>query len=688
MNKILFSLFVFVLSACGPAVVSTPDFAQPIAPNILAVGANQTAQAARQEADFYNAQSSATSAASTSIAHAPIIAMTQTRAAFDMVQVYAAATSTAAAVTQTADAERAAYLAASTSTSGAATAVAAFTAQAFMVQQNNDQLAFERAQTTNTMKAVAAYAVLFIAVIVGILYAFVHLKRLSFSPVGVDEHGKVLPLLNYIDAIVVDADRLANGMGILTAEYVKSLPAITPERQATVTAAAQFVDLNTRRARLPRSLVQSQGLLPEPADDEAAEQSDFLLPAWEIINGWDGKNGLPYYTAHGLELIDVDRFPHLAVLGATGTGKSRRFLRPLIACALAAGHRVVIVGKSADYLPFVNHPNASLLRVASITQPGQAQRYAGVLEALVVEMNRRDDVLSAARQSTWTHAGHPRTDIVLDEVGNALRLMDAATSRQARIWIEGLVAEGRKVGFHLWLANQRATGMAAILSQTGKAIFQVAPDEERAHQSLRGAAALRDGYFIANFGSVKLAGGFEPSDVELVKFMNDRPVAALDPEPWIEGVVLPADALPADAPAPVRLQAPVPASTVAEFVNSLSPWQLEALDLHQAGLEPEHIVAKIFAGDDPAIGATALAALLNDWRQVKGVQAPSEDERIQFLVGQGRTVSAIVKELWGVTGGVKFGPLADRVRAFVPAAVAGMGASGSTSTAPITPVSD
>jgi hypothetical protein len=666
MSKYILTLAVLILAGCATPAQQVDPSGYVIAPGVAAESARQTKEAYGAQEDFYNSQASATSAASTSFAFAPYATGTQAAVELAVQKMYSDATSTAAASTQTADANLQAFNARSTSEAGIYTQVAGVTQQAMIVIQRNDELAFERARSVNMMKASFGYFVFIVILFVATAWAYTMIKRLQFSPVGVSPEGAPLPLLNFIDGTFTDLDRSANGTVAVNQKYLELLPIITDERQNEVTRLAQLSNMHTRRRALPHALLKSQGLLPEPemGELEQIENSDFLLPAWEIINGWDGKGGLPYYTSRGLELIDVDRFPHLAVLGATGTGKSRRFLRPLIACALAAGHRVVIVGKSADYLPFVNHPNADLLRVSSITQQGQAERYAGILESLIVEMNRRDDVLSAAHQSTWAHAGHPRTDIVLDEVGNALRLMDSATGRQARIWIEGLVAEGRKVGFNIWMANQRATGMAAILSQTGKAIFQVAADEERAHHSLRGASELREGYFMARFGAPRMAGSFEPSDMELIQFMNSRAVAPLEPEPWIEGIVIPEDALPGVEQAKLT----PPAKTTGEFVHGLSEWEVTALSLYQNGTDESDIVQEVFAGDDPKVGAVMVKELIARWKQVNGFVSETVDPdhaKIVPLVKAGKSVSAIVRELWGVNGGGAYPALADRVKAIV-----------------------
>lgn len=414
----------------------------------------------------------------------------------------------------------------------------------------------DRKARTNSMLAAAPYIVGFLALTLAVFFGVIGAKRLSMMPTPVhDVTGKPLPMLDVVNGVVVDVDRMPNGMGQMTPRYMKSLPMITAERQDRVTNTAQLVDMKSRTrvtSAAVAKLLESQGVdggqltvggNQLPASVEAGGL--FPLPAWEIINGWQGeKSRLPYgITAQGLGLVDVDQFPHLATIGKTGEGKSRRFFRPLITCALAAGHRVVVIGKAVDFFAFEGHPNMTLVKISQMTEPRHAERYVNILRALVEEMNRRDETLTSARKSTWTQAGRERTFIILDELGNAMRLMPSGMAEQARIWVEGLVSEGRKAGFNMAVANQRATGMAGILSQTGKAIFRVERDEERAHKSLAGASGLRDGYFYARFGDVRLAGGFEPTDDEIARFLQSRPVPELERD-WVDGRVVEAFALP------------------------------------------------------------------------------------------------------------------------------------------------
>lgn len=448
----------------------------------------------------------------------------------------------------------------------------------------------QRDEMVNTIKAIFWYGLGIVTLLLLVPAAYMLIKKFAMAPHQVTEQGRIIPMVNVVDGIAFDIERSANGVIGVTQKFLKQLPAITAERQDQVTRMSQIMDLATRRA-LPQKLVdnimQPAGLLPPPVDVE----TNFLLPAWELINSWDGK-GLPYYTARGLEIIDTNRFPHLAAVGATGTGKSRRFFRPMIACVLASGHRAVIIGKSTDYWPFEAHPNVALLTVNKITERGQAERYARILEAIVAEMNRRDDVLTRAHRSTWADMGRSLTYIVLDELGNALRLMDKDTSNQSRIWVEGLVSEGRKFGFNIVISNQRATGMASILSQTGKAIFRVETDEERAHKSLAGASMLHEGYYLAKFGIPQLAGGFEPTDEQIQKFLASRPVDKVDDESeWIDAIV--SDA-PPSLPAEPRKPALPRAMTGEEFLASLTEQQYRIVTLYLDGWSHARIEREVY----------------------------------------------------------------------------------------------
>ena len=289
---------------------------------------------------------------------------------------------------------------------------------------------------------------------------------------------------------------------------------------------------------------------PEKQIETAAPvKTVFPLPRWETFENWTGA-GIPFgVSADGMETMSLDTHPHIGVLGKTGSGKSRRFLRPFLAGAIASGQRVVIIGKSVDYWPFATHPNATLIPVRELTQEAEAERYVQFLRLIIEEMNRRDEYLTAHHKSTWSIAGREGTVIVLDELGNALDLMPRAQAETSYRYIKGLTKEGRKVGFNIVFASQRAKGFRDIITQVGKAVFFVEDEQEsRFALGALGAETLPEGYFYSKLGALKLTGAFDPSDEELARFLSSRHVKALEKQDWIDGEVSDVPILPVETP--------------------------------------------------------------------------------------------------------------------------------------------
>jgi DNA segregation ATPase FtsK/SpoIIIE and related proteins len=285
---------------------------------------------------------------------------------------------------------------------------------------------------------------------------------------------------------------------------------------------------------LPRALPISTSAMTEP-EPETVERL-FPLPSWNIMESWDGKHGLPYgVSASGLELMDIHLHPHIGVLGKTGSGKSRRFLRPFLAGALAAGHRVVIIGKQTDFTPFMDHPNATLIPIRELTMDTEAERYAGLLRLVVEEMNRRDEFLTANRKSTWAMAGLENTILVLDEVGNSIDLMPRNYAELSLRYLMGLTKEGRKVGFNVIFTSQRAKSLRDPITQVSRAVFFVEDKQESRYAlDALGAESLQPGYFYSRFGSIKLTGAFDPTDEQIERFLKQRPVKRLEKQDWID----------------------------------------------------------------------------------------------------------------------------------------------------------
>lgn len=260
--------------------------------------------------------------------------------------------------------------------------------------------------------------------------------------------------------------------------------------------------------------------------------------SWSLIENWNGEGDLPYgVSARGLERVSLSQVPHGGIFGKTGKGKSRYFLRPFIAAAIANGQRVVILGKQADFWPFAQHPNVKVIPVRHITQPEEAALYSNYLKRIVEEMNRRDEYLTANHHSTWDRAGLENTLIVLDELGNALEMMPDDLRRLSYRYVQGLVMEGRKTGFNVWLASQRAVGFKSIVEQLGRAVFYLADaDASRYALGVPGAETLRDGHFYSKFHGLRECAAFDPSDEDLTRFLQSRSVPAHEPIDWIEGV--------------------------------------------------------------------------------------------------------------------------------------------------------
>lgn len=295
------------------------------------------------------------------------------------------------------------------------------------------------------------------------------------------------------------------------------------------------------RQTLRRPAVTTETPMPQANLDISAPEAKLLesqgSPAWSLMEGWDGHGGIPYgVSARGLERVSIQQVPHGGIFGQTGKGKSRYFLRPFIAAAIAAGQRVVILGKQADFWPFATHPNVKMIPVRHITQAEEAARYAGYLKRIVEEMNRRDDYLTSHQVSTWDRAGRENTLIVLDELGNALDMMPRDVAQEAYRWVQGLVKEGRKAGFHVWLASQRAVGFKSIVEQLGRAVFYLSDADASRHAlGMPGAETLSDGHFFAKFQGVRKCAAFDPTDEDLVSFLRGRSVQVHEPIDWIDG---------------------------------------------------------------------------------------------------------------------------------------------------------
>jgi DNA segregation ATPase FtsK/SpoIIIE-like protein len=111
---------------------------------------------------------------------------------------------------------------------------------------------------------------------------------------------------------------------------------------------------------------------------------------------WQG-TGLPLgMGTNGLLIADPETYPHLLMAGTSGSGKTRFGLRPLIASALTSGWQVAIYDRSGlDFLPFQGHANA---HTVLLEEPTQATEHLSLLYEMIQE---RFITLRQAGVSTW-----------------------------------------------------------------------------------------------------------------------------------------------------------------------------------------------------------------------------------------------------------------------------------------------
>ncbi len=629
-------LIMLLLSACVTETPAQSVNGAPIAPNVAAEAARQTKESYQAQEDLYNAQATSTSAAQTQIALAPIVAMTQTAGEFAMQQTYAQATTTSAALTQTAYANQQALIAQSTSTAGVATQSAAFTQQAFQVQVNNDNLALERARTVNTLLAMSPYAIGIVAMLLGVAVSFVLIKRLAYVPNPVDERGKPQPMFEVLEGVAYDIDRATNGMIGVSKKFLALLPEITPDRQNQTTARAQLTDLHTRVARIPRRLLETQsaGLLPEPAEEQEEvadmQAAGMLLPEWSIINGWNGQSRPLGLGAKGI-IVAQAASPHLLTTGGTGSGKTAFMLRTQATISLAKGYQVINLGFSnSGFGVFSGHPNYYSVEL------NQSSDVIDCLASVYKELKERKQIIGGD-SIEWEHwknnekPPRPFVDVLIDELGNLADdiYTSEETSKEGAVrtktlwrWMSMIAKEGRKVGIRFIAALQDPTAKSVDLSFRRNCTlvsFQLGDaSQSRSFIGAAGAELLQVGHFMTrNFSDnegIVIGGGFAPSDDEIKAYLKQHSSQQTPPPAWIEGVVVSQPALPKQKP--IELSAPK--TSVTEFVNGLSEWEVKVLDLYEAGLDQIAIVESVFAGDDPEIGKVAVADTIKRWLVVKG----------------------------------------------------------------------
>jgi hypothetical protein len=239
-RAILFLGALAILTACMPAETYNPNAFE------LAQRSQATAEAAQDAARFYGEQLTAT-------AEAPIVHITETAAAFQVQQQAGQATqmvqATQTAGVATATAHQLAFSTTATAMQNEADLAlsrkyAEQTAVANQVERDNLEL--ERQAITNTFRALLSYLALIFAAVIIIVVVSQAVRNLRFRPIPRDARGDAIPLLDTVDAVVIDIDRNPNYASSTYRKDLPLLPPVTGERQDQVTLRDQLVDLATR----------------------------------------------------------------------------------------------------------------------------------------------------------------------------------------------------------------------------------------------------------------------------------------------------------------------------------------------------------------------------------------------------------------------------------------------------------
>lgn len=559
-----------LLAGCASASATSSPMLPTVDPLLAAAQAQRTAEAARAEADLMAARLTAT-------AEAPIIHITETQAAWALAQEQSLATETAAIKTQSAQYTSTAMswtpTASLTPTPNMTSTIAAVNAQATAaISANNiarDDLSVERDRMVNPIRAASFWALLIVVTIVGVMFCISWAKRLAVIAIPLDARGNPHPMMNVIDGVAFDADRMVNGvLATQRKDVLKRLPSITAERQDIVTERDQMVDMRTRSATIKRIADQTPKLaLPETTAILQDDDLNVPLPAWEAINAWDGESRPLGVGRNGL-ITAAAASPHVLISGKTGSGKTLYMLRTLITASLARGVLTVNVGYSdSGFGVFNTHPNYHALKLSN------AREIIPCLKNLYAELRARVAMLGGGSRD-WEHWGgtppQPFVDIVIDELGNMaedIYLSDgAAASKEMWKWVAMIANEGRKVGIRFIAALQDPTARSLDLrfrrNCTLVSFQQGDASQSAAFLGSAGAEQLPVGRFMARVDGVLVGGGFAPTDDQIQDYLSRNQARRLEAPKWIQPQLT-----ETVSPAPRRMETNDPIAQLAESIR-------------------------------------------------------------------------------------------------------------------------
>lgn len=247
---------------------------------------------------------------------------------------------------------------------------------------------------------------------------------------------------------------------------------------------------------------------------------------WRLLDDWRG-GLLPIGLGpRGLLQADPDLHAHLLVAGRTGTGKSRRLLKPLIALALADGWQVVVFDRAnLHFRLFGAHPNAHLVTVED------PEALASHVVAIHGEVSQRFKRLAGAGAERWSLEFGPRVLVVVDDYGILSDMLSPTERKLLWLYTRRLIADSRKSGVHLVLVVQSPTWQSFDLgirrNMTPIAFAVNDSDSSRTILDAPGAESLAQRRFLVKLDVLTPGVAFDPSDEQLAGLLAARPVQQL-----------------------------------------------------------------------------------------------------------------------------------------------------------------
>lgn len=295
--------------------------------------------------------------------------------------------------------------------------------------------------------------------------------------------------------------------------------------------------------------------LPAPRIVDAKPRS--MSPVGEALNGrtaswsqftqWDKTDSIPIgVTTNGPVVVDFYNNPHLIIAGATGTGKTRSMLWPIVATVAYDAYVLLVNERGNDFSPFRNHPNVEIVRGNRDEIPNIVHN---LLQSAVEEMDRRDAILQRENVSTWSRLpNHEQLGseivIVIDEF-LAIARSRSATPDVMKAMFDSIIiltSEGRKFGMRFIVTatspSRRALGDEGMImrDQLSRISFRL-KDKAVSHGFLghEMAALLPEDQFVADVGKQGVVQGlaFRPSEEQIIELLAKRGHRAVLRPSWL-----------------------------------------------------------------------------------------------------------------------------------------------------------